>query len=66
MICPECGCETDLRPCVKGSCAIAAAKDALQRLVSLYDKCTDIENFSEQWIDAIEEAKAALLSGEAE
>ena len=40
----------------------AAMQLALQKLIALYDQCTEVENFSDQWIDAIEEAKAALVA----
>jgi hypothetical protein len=43
-----------------------AIEAALQRLVTEYDNCTTSEDFTERWIDAIEEAKAALLTGEVE
>jgi hypothetical protein len=35
-------------------------RTALLNLVDLYDKCATMDDFSEQWMDAIEQAKATL------
>jgi hypothetical protein len=42
--------------------ANSTVRDALQKLLSLYDKCTQTENFTEEWIHAIDEGNFALLS----
>ncbi len=39
-------------------------RESLSSLVSLYDRSTEMENFSEAWINAIERAKAALVEAQ--
>jgi predicted nucleic acid-binding Zn-ribbon protein len=62
MNCPKCGVDVFAHGETCPTTNQDRLREALLNLLDLYDKASSMEDFSESWITAIENAKAALAA----